>query len=51
MKLSIIIPCYNELSTIETIIDTVNAVNISMDKEIIIVDDYSKDGTREPFLV
>ena len=47
MKLSIIIPCYNELSTIETIIDTVNAVNISMDKEIIIVDDYSKDGTRE----
>ena len=47
MKLSIIIPCYNELSTIETIINTVNAVNISMDKEIIIVDDYSKDGTRE----
>lgn len=47
MTLSIIIPCYNEINTIEKIIDTVNGVNISMDKEIIIVDDYSKDGTRE----
>ena len=45
MKLSIIIPCYNELSTIDTIIDAVNAAPYS-DKEIIIVDDCSTDGTR-----
>jgi len=46
MKLSIIIPCYNERSTIEKIIAAVNACPIA-DKEIIIVDDYSTDGTRD----
>lgn len=45
MKLSIIIPCYNELSTIDTIIDAVNAAPYPS-KEIIIVDDFSTDGTR-----
>lgn len=46
MRLSIIIPCYNELNTIDTIIDAVNAAPYP-DKEIIIVDDCSKDGTRD----
>lgn len=46
MKLSVVIPCYNELNTIDTIIDAVNAAPYP-DKEIIIVDDYSKDGTRD----
>lgn len=46
MKLSIIIPCYNEKSTIENIVDAVNAAPYP-DKEIIIVDDFSTDGTRE----
>ena len=46
MRLSIIIPCYNELNTIDAIIDAVNAAPYP-DKEIIIVDDYSKDGTRD----
>jgi glycosyltransferase involved in cell wall biosynthesis len=46
MKLSVIIPCYNEFNTIDAIIDAVNAAPYS-DKEIIIVDDYSKDGTRD----
>ena len=46
MKLSVIIPCYNELTTIETIIDAVKASPYSS-KEIIVVDDCSKDGTRE----
>jgi glycosyltransferase involved in cell wall biosynthesis len=46
MRLSIIIPCYNELKTINKIIDAVNAAPYP-DKEIIIVDDCSTDGTRE----
>jgi glycosyltransferase involved in cell wall biosynthesis len=47
-KISIIMPCYNERATIEKIIDEVMAVNLgSTKKEIIIVDDGSKDGTRD----
>ena len=46
MRLSVIIPCYNELHTIDAIIDAVNASPYP-DKEIIIVDDCSRDGTRE----
>lgn len=46
MRLSIIIPCYNELCTIETIIDAVRNSPYP-NKEIIVVDDFSKDGTRE----
>ena len=43
MKLSIIIPCYNEKQTIEKIVNKILKVNIK--KEIIIVDDSSNDGT------
>jgi glycosyltransferase involved in cell wall biosynthesis len=46
VKLSIVIPCYNEINTIELIIDAVIASPYA-DKEIIIVDDCSSDGTRE----
>ena len=46
MKLSIIIPCYNEIETIDRIVDAVVAAPYP-DKEIIIVDDCSHDGTRE----
>ncbi|HUU26455.1 MAG TPA: glycosyltransferase family 2 protein [archaeon] len=45
MKISVIIPVYNEKSTIEEIIDLVNKVDI--EKEIIVVDDGSTDGTVE----
>ena len=45
MKLSIVIPCYNEKDTIQKILERVNAS--PLDKEIIIVDDGSTDGTRE----
>jgi len=45
MLLSVIVPCYNEERTIEAIIDQVRAVNL--DKEIIIVDDHSRDRTPE----
>lgn len=46
MKLSIIIPCYNEKNTIRGIVDAVRAAPYEH-KEIIIVDDCSQDGTRD----
>jgi glycosyltransferase involved in cell wall biosynthesis len=46
MKLSIIMPCYNEINTIASIVVAVKNMPYN-DKEIIVVDDYSKDGTRE----
>ena len=46
MKLSIIIPCYNEAKTIRAIVDRVRNAPVA-DKEIIIVDDCSRDGTRD----
>jgi len=46
MKLSIIIPCYNEIDTIKTIVDKVKE-SLIKEIEIIIVDDCSKDGTKE----
>ena len=45
MKLSILMPVYNEQATIEEIVRQVVAVDL--DKELIIVDDGSTDGTRE----
>ena len=45
MKLSVIMPVYNEKHTIEKIIARVQAVPI--DKELVIVDDFSTDGTRD----
>ncbi len=47
MKLSIVIPCYNEISTIDTIIQQVRSVSLPIDREIVIVDDFSTDGTRD----
>jgi glycosyltransferase involved in cell wall biosynthesis len=46
MKLSIVIPCYNEARTIRALVDAVRAAPVA-DKEIIIVDDCSRDGTRD----
>jgi glycosyltransferase involved in cell wall biosynthesis len=46
--LSILMPVYNEASTIHEIVKRVEAVNLGdVRKELIIVDDASKDGTRE----
>lgn len=45
MKLSVVIPVYNEKSTIKEILRRVQAVNL--EKEIIIVDDCSTDSTNE----
>lgn len=46
MNLSVVIPCYNEAGTIEKVIDAVLRAPFP-DKEIIVVDDFSTDGTRE----
>jgi glycosyltransferase involved in cell wall biosynthesis len=46
MKLSIVIPCYNEAKTVRTIIERVRNSPYP-DKEIIVVDDCSRDGTRD----
>ena len=44
--LSIIIPCYNEINTINEVVKRVKSSKIKS-KQIIIVDDFSTDGTRE----
>lgn len=46
MKFSIVIPCYNEVNTLEHLIKTVKAASLDP-KEIILVDDCSNDGTTE----
>jgi glycosyltransferase involved in cell wall biosynthesis len=45
LVLSVLMPVYNERNTIELIIDQVHAVPVK--KEIVVVDDCSRDGTRE----
>ena len=48
MKLSVVIPCYNEQGTIQEIVARVRAVDLGdIETEVLIVDDGSKDGTRE----
>lgn len=44
--LSVVIPCYNEKKTIETVLDAVRDCGVK-NTEIIVVDDYSTDGTRD----
>ena len=46
MKISIIIPCYNEINTIEKIIKKI-VKEENIEKEIIVIDDFSNDGSRE----
>lgn len=47
MKLSIVIPVFNEKNTILEIIKRIEAVELPLEKEIILVDDCSTDGTRD----
>jgi glycosyltransferase involved in cell wall biosynthesis len=47
MKVSVVIPCYNEIETIETVIQRVQAVDLGLERELVVVDDCSTDGTRE----
>jgi len=49
MKLSIIIPVYNEKNTVKEVISRIEKVSLpaGLEKEILLIDDYSSDGTRE----
>lgn len=47
MKISIIIPSYNEENTLPQVIDKVSKTNLPFAKEIIVVDDGSTDGTKK----
>ena len=48
MKLSVLIPVYNEVHTLKEIINRVEAVDLgAIEKEIILIDDHSTDGSRE----
>ena len=46
MKISVIIPCYNEQNTIEKILDKILKQK-QFDKELIVIDDWSSDNTRQ----
>ncbi|HEY0584199.1 MAG TPA: glycosyltransferase family 2 protein [Chloroflexota bacterium] len=45
LRASVVIPCFNERGTVNELIDRVQAAQV--DKEVIVVDDCSTDGTRE----
>ncbi len=46
-KLSILIPAYNEIQTIDEILNKIKSTELPLEKEIVIVDDGSEDGTKE----
>lgn len=46
-KLSVLIPVYNEIRTIRTLLERVLSAPLPCEREIIVVDDCSKDGTRD----
>jgi glycosyltransferase involved in cell wall biosynthesis len=47
LRLSVVIPVYNEAATLEKIVERVLAVELALEREIVMVDDGSTDGTRE----
>jgi glycosyltransferase involved in cell wall biosynthesis len=47
VKLSVVMPCYNERATISEIVNRVLTADVPVTKELVIVDDGSTDGTRD----
>jgi glycosyltransferase involved in cell wall biosynthesis len=47
LKLSIVIPVYNERATVRTLLERVLEAPLSIDREVVVVDDASTDGTGE----
>lgn len=50
MLISIVIPVYNERATIATMLEWIEQVELPHDAEVVVVDDFSTDGTRELLL-
>lgn len=46
-KLSAVIPCYNEIKTIEKILLAIRSLDLGLEIQIVVVDDFSTDGTYE----
>jgi len=46
-KLSVIVPAFNENATVAEVVHQVMSVRVDVDKELILVDDHSTDGTRQ----
>jgi glycosyltransferase involved in cell wall biosynthesis len=46
MKLSVVVPCFNEVETIQSVLEAIRA-SPHDNKEVIVVDDFSSDGTRQ----
>jgi len=46
-KISILVPVYNEKNSLLEILKRIEEVDFGLDKEIILIDDYSTDGTRD----
>lgn len=47
MKLSVVVPVYNEAESVERVLDAVQAVQTGLELEVVVVDDCSGDGTRD----
>lgn len=47
MRLSVIIPVYNEIKTVGKVIEEIISLDLGIEKEIIVVDDGSDDGTKD----
>ncbi|HVB63982.1 MAG TPA: glycosyltransferase family 2 protein [Nitrolancea sp.] len=47
LTISVVIPVYNEVKTIEEILKQIRAIDLPNRRELIVVDDFSTDGTRE----
>jgi glycosyltransferase involved in cell wall biosynthesis len=45
--LSVVIPCFNESSTLREVVRQVRAVDTGLDVEIVVIDDFSSDGSRD----
>lgn len=46
-KISLIIPVYNEISHLEKVLKVIDSIPLNVEKELVIIDDASKDGSRE----
>ena len=47
MKLSVIIPCYNEKLTVLLVVKKILELDLLIQKEVVMIDDFSSDGTRD----